>query len=41
VQLQQYQLLQQSTRPYVWRQWFESLQLTFEHDMTGPRYELF
>jgi DNA-binding transcriptional LysR family regulator len=40
-QLQQYPLLQQSTRPYVWRQWFESLQLTVEHDMTGPRYELF
>jgi DNA-binding transcriptional LysR family regulator len=40
-QLQRYPLLQQSTRPYVWRQWFDSLQLTVEHDMTGPRYELF
>ena len=37
----QYPLLQQSTRPYAWRQWFESLGLNIEGDMTGPRYELF
>lgn len=34
-------LLQQSTRPYVWRQWFGSLGLEIEGDMRGPRYELF
>lgn len=39
--VRQYPLLQQSTRPYAWRQWFESLGLTIEGDMTGPRYELF
>lgn len=36
-----YPLLQQTTRPYAWRQWFESLNLAIEGDMTGPRYELF
>jgi len=41
LQIQEYPLLQQTTRPYAWRQWFESLALTVEHDMTGPRYELF
>ncbi len=40
-QLQKYPLLQQTTRPYAWHQWFESLELQVEHDMTGPRYELF
>lgn len=34
-------LLQQSTRPYVWRQWFASLGLQVEGDMAGPRLELF
>lgn len=34
-------LLQQSTRPYVWRQWFASLDLNVARDMSGPRYELF
>ncbi|MBK5010129.1 LysR family transcriptional regulator [Pseudomonas sp. S60] len=34
-------LLQQSTRPYAWRQWFASAGLSVEGDMTGPRYELF
>jgi DNA-binding transcriptional LysR family regulator len=34
-------LLQASTRPYAWRQWFESLGLTVENDMAGPRLELF
>jgi len=34
-------LLQQSTRPYAWRQWFGSLGMNVERDMTGPRYELF
>ena len=40
-QMRQYPLLQQSTRPYAWRQWFAALGLEVEHDMTGPRYELF
>jgi DNA-binding transcriptional LysR family regulator len=34
-------LLQQTTRPYAWRQWFESLGLRVGHDMTGARHELF
>ncbi|AGZ32989.1 LysR family transcriptional regulator [Pseudomonas sp. SWI6] len=34
-------LLQQTTRPYAWRQWFGSLGINVEGDMTGPRYELF
>jgi LysR family glycine cleavage system transcriptional activator len=34
-------LLQQTTRPYAWRSWFESLGMRIEHDMTGIRMELF
>jgi DNA-binding transcriptional LysR family regulator len=34
-------LLQQTTRPYSWRQWFNSQHLNIPRDMTGPRYELF
>lgn len=34
-------LLQQSTRPYAWRQWFSSLGINVARDMTGPRLELF
>ena len=34
-------LLQQTTRPYAWRQWFASLGLNVPRDMSGPRYELF
>lgn len=34
-------LLQQTTRPYAWRQWFNSQLLNIPRDMTGPRYELF
>jgi len=34
-------LLQQTTRPYAWRQWFASLVLQVEGDLRGPRYELF
>lgn len=34
-------LLQQTTRPYAWRQWFNSQNLNIPRDMTGPRYELF
>ena len=34
-------LLQQSTRPYAWRQWFAASSLHVEADMAGPRLELF
>ena len=34
-------LLQQSTRPYAWRQWFASLGMRVEHDLNGTRLELF
>ncbi|TWI46321.1 DNA-binding transcriptional LysR family regulator [Pseudomonas duriflava] len=34
-------LLQQTTRPYAWRHWFNSLDMSVPHDMAGPRYELF
>ncbi len=34
-------LLQQTTRPYAWRQWFDSLGMKVTRDMTGPRLELF
>jgi DNA-binding transcriptional LysR family regulator len=40
-QIKKYPLLQQTTRPYAWRQWFTSLGLTVETDMSGSRYELF
>ena len=34
-------LLQQTTRPYAWRQWFNAQGMNVPRDMTGPRYELF
>lgn len=34
-------LMQQTTRPYAWRQWFGSLGMSVAHDMNGTRYELF
>jgi DNA-binding transcriptional LysR family regulator len=34
-------LLQQSTRPYAWRQWFAASGLQVDADMAGPRLELF
>jgi DNA-binding transcriptional LysR family regulator len=34
-------LLQQSTRPEAWRQWFAAQGVDAEHAMAGPRYELF
>lgn len=40
-QLAQLPLLQQSTRPYAWRQWFQSQGLEVENDLAGPRLELF
>lgn len=36
-----YPLLQQSTRPYAWRDWFASRAMQVEGDMAGPRFELF
>jgi DNA-binding transcriptional LysR family regulator len=36
-----YPLLQQSTRPYAWRDWFASRGMQVEGDMSGPSYELF
>jgi len=34
-------LLQQSTRPYAWRHWFESMGHGAGNALVGPRYELF
>lgn len=34
-------LLQQSTRPYAWRQWFEAQGLEGVRDLDGPRFDLF
>ena len=34
-------LLQSSTRPYAWRNWFASRGMEVESDMSGPRFELF
>lgn len=34
-------LLQQSTRPYGWRQWFEAMGTPAPRALEGPRYELF
>ncbi|MCB1755549.1 MAG: LysR family transcriptional regulator, partial [Gammaproteobacteria bacterium] len=40
-ELTDYPLLQQTTRPYAWREWFQSAGIQVERDMAGPRYELF
>ena len=34
-------LLQQSTRPYAWRQWFEAQGVIGVRDREGPRFDLF
>ncbi len=34
-------LLQQSTRPYAWRQWFDAMEVDAPRALDGPRYELF
>lgn len=34
-------LLQQSTRPYAWRQWFGAQGLEGVRDLDGPRFDLF
>lgn len=38
---QRHTLLQQSTRPYAWREWFAASGLNVEGDLAGPRLELF
>lgn len=40
-QIARHTLLQQTTRPYAWREWFGSLEMRTDKDMSGPRYELF
>ena len=40
-QLTQLPLLQQSTRPYGWRQWFDAMGVATPRALDGPRYELF
>lgn len=40
-EIAQLPLLQQTTRPYAWRQWFGSMDMNVSRDMTGQRYELF
>jgi DNA-binding transcriptional LysR family regulator len=40
-QLSQMPLLQQSTRPDAWRQWFNTQGLDPSQSMAGPRYEQF
>lgn len=39
--LQDLPLLQQSTRPHGWQQWFQSVGVEAPRAMDGPRYELF
>ena len=39
--LAQFPLLQQSTRPDGWRQWFAALGVAAPLALSGPRYELF
>lgn len=34
-------LLQQSTRPYAWQQWFDAMGAKAPRALEGPRYELF
>lgn len=34
-------LLQQSTRPFGWSQWFEAMGVSTARALSGPRYELF
>lgn len=41
VALRELPLLQQSTRPLAWRQWFEAQGVDAPHALSGPRYELF
>lgn len=38
---ERYTLLQMSTRPYTWRDWFHSCGMAVESSLAGPRFELF
>lgn len=40
-ELADFPLLQQSTRPYGWRQWFDAMGVAAPMALRGPRYELF
>ncbi|GAA6131304.1 LysR family transcriptional regulator [Halopseudomonas sabulinigri] len=40
-QIAELPLLQQTTRPYAWRQWFAAVDMRVEHDLNGTRLELF
>lgn len=40
-QLAELPLLQQSTRPHAWRQWFDAVDVAAPLALDGPRYELF
>jgi len=40
-QVAQLPLIQMSTRPYAWRDWFQSHGFAPEHALAGPRMELF
>ncbi len=40
-QLARLPLLQQSTRPEAWRQWFEAMDVDASTALSGPRYELY
>jgi len=41
VDLARLPLLQQSTRPEAWRQWFEAMDVDAPFALSGPRYELY
>ncbi len=41
LQISQLPLLQQSTRPNAWRQWFDAMGVAGDHALSGPRHELF
>ena len=40
-EIAQLPLLQQSTRPYAWRQWFDAMGVAAPNALSGPRFELF
>src|SRR5690606_30680341 len=40
-ELADFPLLQQSTRPYGWRQWFDAMGVAAPMALRAPRYELF
>ncbi|WP_104509932.1 LysR substrate-binding domain-containing protein [Acinetobacter indicus] len=40
-QLQQLPLLQQTTRPTIWQEWFQTQQIEHAHPYDGQRHELF